>query len=171
MKLLIAIMTMLSVSAFAKSLPTATYVDVNQYVGKWYTITSLPQFFTRKCVGQTADYAIKTKNSISVLNTCIKKNGATETINGQAVVVNSQTNAELEVTFNSFWTKLFRVKGDYNILKLDPNYNVVLVGSNDLKSMWILARTPYLDDATKTEYLEYAKSLGFDASKFEDSHY
>ena len=171
MKLIITLLALMSFNSFAKSLPTVNHVDVNQYVGKWYTITSLPQFFTRKCVGQTADYAIKTANSISVLNTCIKKDGSIQTINGQAVVVNSQTNAELEVTFNSFWTKLFRVKGDYNILKLDPSYNVVLVGSHDLKSMWILARTPYLDEATKTEYLEYAKSLGFDASKFEDSHY
>jgi apolipoprotein D and lipocalin family protein len=162
----------LSLNAFAYSaLPTAEHVDVNQYIGKWYAVTSLPQFFTRKCVAQTADYAIKSANSISVLNTCIKKNGSTKTISGQAVIVNTQTNAELEVTFNNFWTKLFRVKGDYTIIKLDESYSTVLVGSRDRKSLWILSRTPYINEDVKNEYVAFAKAAGFETSKLIDSKF
>lgn len=174
MKLLLSLSLLcsLSFSVSAKeSLPTAEYVDVKEYVGKWYAITALPQFFTRKCEAQTAEYAIKSANSITVLNTCIKKNGATQTIEGQAVIANSKTNAELIVTFNNFWTNLFKVKGDYTIIKLDESYSTVLVGSKDRKSLWILSRTPYLDDATKNEYLNYAKSLKFDTSKVVDSKF
>lgn len=172
MKFLIVLSTFVSLSAFAKSnLPTASYVDVNQYVGKWYAVTSLPQFFTRKCVAQTADYAIKSANSISVLNTCIKKDGSTKTISGQAVVVNSRTNAELEVTFDNFWTKLFRVKGDYTIIKLDESYSTVLVGSFDRKSLWILSRTPYINEDVKKEYVDFAHSVGFDTLKLVDSKF
>ncbi|MBP9681043.1 MAG: lipocalin family protein [Bacteriovorax sp.] len=172
MKFLIALSTFVSLSAFARAdLPTASYVDVKQYVGKWYAITSLPQFFTRKCVAQTADYALKTANSISVLNTCIKENGSTKTISGQAVIINPQTNAELEVTFDNFWTKLFRVKGDYTIIKLDESYSTVLVGSRDRKSLWILSRTPYLNEEVKKEYIAFARSVGFDTTKLEDSKF
>ena len=120
MKFLMALTMLFSLNIFANStLPTAEHVDVAQYVGKWYAVTALPQFFTRKCVSQTAEYAIKSANSITVLNTCFKANGSTKTIQGQAVVVNPKTNANLEVTFNNFWTKLFRVKGDYTIIKLE----------------------------------------------------
>ena len=170
MKILSILFLALSFSAFAK-LPTVEHVNIPEYVGKWYAVTSLPQTFTRKCVAQTAEYAIKSANSITVLNTCIKKDGSTKTIEGQAVVKNPTTNAELEVTFNNFWTKLFRVKGDYRILKLESDYSVVLVGSSNLKSLWVLSRTPYVSDEVKKEYVDYAKSLGFDVNALVDSKF
>lgn len=172
MKILLTLTVLFSSNLFANnSLPTATYVDVGQYVGKWYAITTLPQFFTRKCVAQTAEYAVKSAESITVLNTCIKENGSTQTIDGQATIKNPKTNAELVVTFNSFWTRLFKVKGDYTIIKLDESYSTVLVGSKDRKSLWVLARNPYLSEDIKKEYVDYAKSLGFDTSKLVDSKF
>jgi apolipoprotein D and lipocalin family protein len=170
MKLITFLFALFSINSFA-NLPTVEHVNVSEYVGKWYAISALPQSFTKKCVAQTADYGIKSSNSITVLNTCIKKDGSIKTIEGQAVVTNANSNAELEVTFNNFWTKLFRVKGDYNILKLEADYSVVLVGSNNLKSLWILSRTPYVSDDIKKEYLNYAKSLGFDVEKLVDSKF
>lgn len=172
MKKLVALSMFVSLSVFASSpLPTVSQVEVKEYVGKWYAVTALPQFFTRKCVGQTAEYAIKDAKTISVLNTCIKKNGHTKTIEGQAVVVNPKTNAELEVTFNNFWTRLFRVKGDYNIIKIEEDYSTALVGSKDRKSLWILSRTPYIHEDLKREYLDYARKLNFDTSKVVDSKF
>lgn len=168
MKFLLSFLLAFSAQA-SDSLPTPKFVDINNYVGKWYAITSLPQFFTRNCVAQTADYAIKDATSITVLNTCIKKNGSLKTIDGQAKVINTQTNAELLVTFNNFWTKIFKVKGDYTIIKIDESYSTVLVGSKDRKSLWILSRTPYLNEETKKEYLDYAKKIKFDTSKVVDS--
>jgi apolipoprotein D and lipocalin family protein len=172
MKLFLALLLLLSLPTWANSpLPTVSHVDVKEYVGKWYAISALPQFFTRKCVAQTAEYKIKDAKTITVLNTCIKKNGSHKTIKGQAEVVNPNTNAELIVTFDNFWTRLFRVKGDYNIIKLDESYSTVLVGSKNRKSLWILSRTPYLSEDVKTEYLNYAKSLNFDISKVVDSEF
>lgn len=166
----LGVLITLNVSA-GETLPTADYVNIKEYVGKWYSITALPQFFTRKCAAQTADYAIKDTKSISVLNTCIRENGKSDTISGQAVVINPKTNAELIVTFNSFWTRLFNVKGDYTIIKLDEAYSTVLIGSKDRKSLWIMSRTPYLNEDVKAEYVNYAKSLHFDTSKLVDSKF
>jgi apolipoprotein D and lipocalin family protein len=158
--------------AFAKGnqLPTADYVDINNYIGKWYAISSLPQFFTRNCIAQTADYDIINPQSISVLNTCLKSKGK-NTIQGQAVVTNAQTNAELEVTFNSFFTRLFRVKGDYNIIKLDSNYRYVMIGSNNLKSLWIMSRETSMPAEVYADYVKLAKELGFKTEKLELSKF
>ncbi len=145
--------------------PTVGQVDIQRYVGKWYAMYSLPQFFTRNCTLQTADYEVLSENSISVLNTCFKPHGKTQTIKGKAVVENKQTNAELIVTFDSFFTKLFRVKGDYNIIALDENYEFVMVGSNDRKSLWIMARRPEVPRHIQAEYFAYAQKLGYDISK------
>jgi apolipoprotein D and lipocalin family protein len=145
---------------FAQTLPTADYVDVSRYVGKWYAISSLPQFFTKKCIAQTADYEVINEQSISVLNTCIKGKGTT-VIKGQAVVKNAATNAELVVTFNNFFTRLLRVKGDYTIIKLDKDYRYVLIGSKNRKSLWIMSRTTEMPADVFNEYLKFAQELNF----------
>lgn len=160
-----------STSVFASELPVESNVDVARYTGKWYAHYSLPQFFTRKCKAQTAEYDVINEKSISVLNTCLKSKGQ-KTITGKAVVQNPGHNSKLEVTFNNFFTRLFRVRGDYNIIKLDPNYEYVLVGSNDRKSLWLMSRSEVLlTDETKNYYLSLAKSLGFDTSKLVQSHF
>lgn len=162
---LLAILCSLSFNLFAyDDLRTVSYVDVERYVGKWYAFSAMPQFFTRNCKAQTAEYGIINEQTISVLNTCLKAKGSND-IKGQAVVTNAQTNAELEVTFNSFWTRLFRVKGDYNIIKLDDNYRYVMVGSNNRKSLWILSRTTDMPADVYEEYVAEAKKQGFNTAK------
>ena len=154
-----------AMSAIAKPLPTASQVDVGRYVGKWFAHYSLPQFFTKDCLGQTADYEVINPKKISVINTCIKKKGVT-IIKGQAVVTNPGDNSELIVTFNNFFTRLFRVKGDYNIIKLDENYDYVLVGSMNRKSLWLMSRSEVaIPEDIREEYLNYASSLGFNTKK------
>jgi apolipoprotein D and lipocalin family protein len=158
--------------ASAQPIETAQEVDVERYIGRWYAITSLPQFFTRNCDAQMADYEIINAQTISVLNTCLKSGKQKDTtIKGQAVVTNAATNAELEVTFNNFFTRLFRVKGDYNILKLDPAYRYVLVGSRNRKSLWILAREKKIPEAVIEEYTLEAKRQGFPVEKLEPSKF
>jgi apolipoprotein D and lipocalin family protein len=105
-----------------------------------------------------------------VLNTCLKSKGRTTTINGKAEVSNARTNAELIVTFDNFFTRLFRVKGDYNIVALD-NYDYVMVGSNDRKSLWIMSRTTDISTEVLEKYLALAAELGFDVKKLQRSQF
>lgn len=142
------------------SVATSEVIDIQKYLGKWYAISDIPQFFTRKCLYQTAEYGLKSEVEISVKNTCYAAK-KTNAIYGQAKVVNFETNSELIVTFNTFWTRLFRVKGDYNIIKIDPNYDYVMVGGNNRSNLWIMSRRPNMPEEIYTEYTEYAKSLGF----------
>lgn len=170
--ILVSLFFAFSVSAIARThspLPTAEHVDIGQYIGKWYAISALPQFFTKSCVAQSAEYKILSENSISVLNTCFKADGKTTDIKGKAVVVDTKTNARLELTFDNFFTKLFRVKGEYVIIKLSEGYDTVLVGSTDRKSLWILSRTPGVNPEVVIEYKNFAREIGFSAEEMQDS--
>ncbi len=170
-KLSLLIGLLFSTTLFAQPLPTASQVDVPRYVGKWYAHFSLPQFFTKNCIGQTADYEVLSEKKISVLNTCLKKKGET-TIKGEAVVTNPGINSELMVSFDNFFTRLFRVKGDYNIIKLDENYDYVLVGSRNRRSLWLMSRSPVaIPEDIRDEYLTYARSLGFETKKMVESQF
>jgi apolipoprotein D and lipocalin family protein len=180
-KIFFSFLIILSTSLFSSSLfsadradsrlPTANKVDIARYIGKWYSISALPQFFTRNCIAQTAEYGILNESSISVLNTCYKENGKTTDIKGKAVVVDSLTNARLEVTFDNFFTRLFGIKGEYVIIKLSDGYDTVLVGTTDRKSLWIMARTPSLDADVFNEYKKNAFDLGFPVDKLVDSKF
>lgn len=172
-KIVLCIGLLFSISTFAKAtpLPVASDVDVARFIGKWYTITSLPQFFTRNCKGQSAEYGIINEKTISVHNICYKENGNTKDINGKGVILDAPNNARLIITFDTFWTRLFRVKGDYNIIKLSDGYDTVMVGSNDRKSLWIMSRTPMMDPTLLLNYKAEARGLGFSVEQLRNAKY
>lgn len=172
-KIIFGLCLLISIGTFARPapLPLAEDVDIARFIGKWYTIASLPQFFTRNCNGQTAEYEIIDEKSISVHNVCYKENGKTKDINGKGVIQDTSSNAKLAITFDSFWTRLFRVKGDYNIIKLADGYDTVMVGSNNRKSLWIMSRTSTMDPTTLLNYKTEAKALGFSTEQLRNAKY
>lgn len=144
-------------------LPTIEYVDLNQYQGKWYSVASLPQFFNRGCLYQTAEYEIKSNQEVGVFNTCVKPRKI-KTIKGIATIDNIETNADLTVHFRLFWG-LLAVQGDYKVLALDEDYQYVMVGAEDRKSLWIMSRTKNIPKDVMAHYVALAKKLGFQTSK------
>jgi len=100
---------------------------------------------------------------VVVDNRCYTKEGNLAQSIGEAFIENAPFNTKLKVSFLPEairWLPFGR--GDYWVLKLDENYQTVLVGEPRRKYMWVLSRTPQPDQAVVNEYLEYAKSLGYD---------
>ncbi|MDB6140408.1 MAG: outer rane lipoprotein Blc, partial [Verrucomicrobiaceae bacterium] len=98
----------------SKPLPTVWKVDVPSYMGKWYNVARLPASFQDGCTKSTATYKLLPDSTVSVVNRCIK-DGKVNEVKGSARVVNTKTNAVLEVTFNE-WFSVFipkAPKGNY----------------------------------------------------------
>jgi len=130
------------------------HVELEKYLGKWYEIAHLPARFQEGCSDTTATYTLSKNGSISVLNECIR-NGKAKKAKGRAKVVDKSSGAKLKVTF-------FRpFYGDYWIIKLGENYEYAVVGTPNLKYLWILSRTPQMDDSLYSSLMEFAKSKGF----------
>jgi apolipoprotein D and lipocalin family protein len=140
------------------SLEVVPHVELKKYLGKWYEIAHLPAKFEEGCNETTATYTLLKDGSISVLNQSIK-NGKIKQAKGKAKVVDKNSNAKLKVTF--FWPFF----GDYWIIKLGNDYDYSVVGTPNLKYLWILSRTPQMDDALYSQLIEYAKSKGFEVNK------
>ncbi len=144
-------------------------VDIQKYQGFWYELERFDIKFEKGCGNVTADYKLTKKGKVKVVNTCVKKkkNGKLKTkdAKGVAFVVDKKTNARLKVSFVPFFKWLGWFAGDYNIIKLGPNYEYVLVGSQDRKYLWILSRTPSLPEDTKDMLKAEARAQGFDTSK------
>ena len=54
--------------------------------------------------------------------------------------------------------------GDYWIINLGNDYDYAVVGTPNRKYLWILNRTPQMDEKLYSQLIEFAKSEGFDAN-------
>jgi apolipoprotein D and lipocalin family protein len=153
-------------SAVQKSaLRVVPQVDFGRYAGRWYEIARLPNRFQEKCAGQvTATYSQEPNGQIRVVNRCRQSNGEHIEAEGVAKLAGrNQPNSKLKVRFApGFLSFLPMVWGDYQIIALASDYSHALVGSPDRKYLWILSRTPQLDEATYNRLVEEARSQGFD---------
>lgn len=138
-------------------LPVVAQVDLNRYLGKWYEIATIPMRFQKGCTCVTAEYSLKDNGRIKVVNSCHKDSlaGPFKSVTGQAKVVKGSNNAKLKVSF--FWP----FWGDYWIINLDrEHYQWAVVSGQSRATLWILSRTPRMDDAVYEKLVEYCKSVG-----------
>lgn len=151
----------------AKSVPTVQYVDLNQYVGKWYEVASIPAWFQKKCIkNTTAEYRVLDFGRIDVVNSCETANGTLDVANGIAHVVNKETQAELEVSFVPFFSFFGWFAGQYNVIALGEKYEYSVVGDDTRGFGWILSRTPSLPMETLVNLERKITGVGYDSCKF-----
>ena len=147
--------------------PTVARVELARYQGTWYEIARLPMWFQRNCLRSQATYGVLETGEVSVLNECDTAGNGKVSISGRARAVDAKTNARLEVRFDN-WFSVFipsQPQGNYWILYLDGDYRTVIVGTPDRKNLWIMARTPAIDEARYTELVGIARGLGFETEK------
>lgn len=143
-----------------KPLKTVSHVEIDRYLGKWYEIARLPNSFEKGLICCTAEYSMRDDGKIKVLNSGHpeKNPDKVETATGKAWLPDENITSQLKVQF--FWP----FRGDYYIFHLDDDYQYVLVGAPNRKYLWLLSRTPIIDDILYDELMEVAKSNGFDVS-------
>jgi len=148
-------------AAFLPPLDVVESVDLAQYAGKWYEIARYPTFFQADCASSTAEYTARDDGTIGVFNTCLAADGSiVSTIEGVAEVVDASTNAKLLVRFPNV-----PIPGPYWIIDLDPAYQYAVVGDPYRSTLFILSRTPTLDEAMLDGILERLPSQGYDPQR------
>ncbi len=146
---------------------TVASVDLERYLGAWYEIGRYPNWFQKSCAGDVqAIYATRPDGRLDVTNRCRRADGTVTEARGVAKVVDTTTRAKLKVRFApAILSWLPMVWGDYWVLGLAPDYSWVTVGTPDRKYLWVLARTPRVDEATLRQALDVAAANGFDVSR------
>ena len=123
---------------------TVDFVDLERYDGLWYEVAKTRNLFQFGCTCSTATYELLSDNSISVFNACNRflAQGPRSTIEGVAEVVDTETNAKLEVNFEGV-----PFPGDYWIIDLveenpQSDYTYAVVSDPNRSTLFILSRTP-----------------------------
>lgn len=155
----------------AASIPVKTIpsLDVPRYMGTWYEIAKFPNWFQKKCVGNTkAVYSMKDDGNLRVLNSCKTANGEVSEAQGTARQIGASDSPKLEVRFAPDWLSFLPlVWGDYWLIDLDAQYQVAAVSDPRREYLWVLSRRPELDATVYNALLQRLQAQQFDIRKLE----
>ncbi|KQV90369.1 lipocalin [Massilia sp. Root351] len=142
-------------------------LDVPRYMGTWYEIAKYPNYFQRKCVGNTtATYALQPDKTVLVTNRCaIEKNDAiVATAEGRQV--GGAESPKLEVRFAPAWLSFLPfVWADYWVIDLDEQYQLAAVSEPKREYLWILSRTPQVAPQAYAALLARLEKQGYSLQK------
>ena len=143
-------------SQLPENIEPVTDFDVNRYLGTWYEIARLDHSFERGLQQVTAEYSLRDDGGIKVVNRGFDtQKQEWDEATGKAYFVGDKNIGQLKVSFfGPFY-------GGYNIIALDEAYQYAMVCGPDRSYLWILARTPDLDQSIVDNLVKAAGGLGF----------
>ena len=138
---------------------TVDEFDLSRYLGTWYEIAKYDHSFERGMDNAMAEYILQDDGTVFVMNTAWK-DGKFKIAQGKAKYPDPETNpGALKVSFFLFFYS------EYNVMMVDENYTISLVGSKAYDYLWILSRTPVPDPDLLQVVLDEAEERGYDTTK------
>ncbi|MDH4109251.1 MAG: lipocalin family protein [Gammaproteobacteria bacterium] len=131
--------------------------ELDRYLGTWYEVARLDHSFERGLSRVTAEYSLREDGGVRVVNRGFDAaEGGWDEAEGKAYFIDAADIGRLKVSFfGPFY-------GAYNIVELDRDgYRYAMVAGPDRSYLWILARSPGLDQATLDRLVSQATRLGF----------
>lgn len=126
--------------ATKKEMSVVKDLDLTRYMGRWYEIASIPNFFQPKDGRNTrATYSLNSDGTIvNVLNETWS-GGKRDYIEGTAYKADPNSNeAKFKVKFYvPPFLPIIPVVGNYWVLYLEEDYQYVLVGEPSRKNLWV----------------------------------
>ena len=153
---LFAIFVLAGCTGVPEGVETVDGFDLDRYLGTWYEIARLDHRFERGLSDVTATYSMRDDGGVRVVNRGRNEEGEWDEAEGKAYFVDASDQGRLKVSFfGPFY-------GGYNVIELDKaGYQYSLVSGPDRSYLWILARTPELDQATLDRLVSKARDLGY----------
>lgn len=154
-------------------------VDLGRYQGRWYQIAYYPNTFQKQCASNTtADYLLQANGQVQVTNACLKPDGTPSQAVGAARVkqprlfgipVGPGTTSKLEVRFAPGWLSWVPgVWAPYWVIQLADDYRYSVVGEPSRTYLWILSRTPKLDEQDRAIINGLLQQQGYDPTKLQE---
>ena len=137
---------------------TVASVNVGKYCGTWYEIASYAPKEEKGCRRTKAEYTLNAAGYVDVRNSCLR-GGRERSVRARAYPVPGSGNAKLVVRFFRF------IKGDYWVVDLADDYFWAAVSTPTSRSLWILSRTPYMEDEVYDRVLAGLTERGFDTDR------
>ena len=148
---------------------TIASLDAPRYMGRWYEIAKFPNWFQRVCASQTqANYQLQADGTVRVLNRCRNADGEWKEALGSARSVGPLGSPKLQVRFAPDWLSwLPLVWGNYWVIDLDADYQLVAVSEPSREYLWVLSRTPQVAPEAYQALLQRLRAQGLAIERLE----
>lgn len=153
-----ALATLSGCLAIPEGVEPVSGFEVDRYMGTWYEVARLDHRFERGLSNVTASYSLQDDGTVRVVNRGFSLDDQEwDDAIGRASFVEATDLAYLKVSFfGPFY-------GAYVVFELDQeNYQYAFVSGNTTSYLWLLSRTPTIDDALRAQFIEKITALGFD---------
>ncbi len=134
--------------------------ELQRYLGTWYEVARLDHSFERGLEQVTAEYTLKDNGTVEVRNRGFDTEDRewNEAV-GKAKLAAEPDQGYLKVSFfGPFYSS-------YVIFELGKDYDYAFVSGFNNDYLWLLSRTPIIDDALKQRFLTEAASKGFNVDE------
>jgi apolipoprotein D and lipocalin family protein len=142
-------------------LDVAPQVDLARFQGQWFEIAKLPRITQATCAGTTAFYALR-EGGLDVTNQCRigKLDGPLKSSIARVNPTGEGVASKLSIEVGGF-------SGDYWILEVGDQYEYAVIGVPSRDYLWILSRTPKLDQTKVDAIVQRMRLQKFDTAKLE----
>jgi|TARA_B110000438_G_C15757442_1_gene625768 apolipoprotein D and lipocalin family protein len=136
---------------------TASYVDINKFMGDWHVLANIPTFPERGAINPIERYTLNEDGTVDTRFSFINpRNGAERELKATGYIQPDSNNAVWGMQF------IWPIKADYRVVYLDPDYQTTIIGRKKRDYLWIMSRDPDLPREHLELLIEMAVQLGYD---------
>lgn len=142
----------------------ASRLDLERYAGVWFEIARVPEGARSRCTGDvTVNYAVRKDGRMAVTQRCRTSDGSFETLRGTARRESGDTSGtRLEMNFAPRWLHWLPLGWtEHWVVAIDPGYEIAVASDRDRKQLWLMARSPHVDEERLDALLAGLRAQGF----------
>jgi len=143
------------------TVPVAPSVDLPRFMGQWYVIGVIPTFIEKDIYNAIESYERAPDGSIKTTFTFNKGgfDGPAKRYEPRGFVVEGSNNAIWGMQF------VWPIKAEFVISHVDPQYTETIIARSARDYVWIMARTPTIEEARYAALVARVKAMGYDTAK------
>ena len=164
-KLIIVMSLSLALFSCAKHppMPTVDRVELERFMGDWYVIANIPTFIEEDAHNAVETYRM---GEDGVIETTFRFrdggfDGPIKTYRPKGFIKDSETNALWGMQF------IWPIKADYRIVYIDGDYQNTVIARQARDYVWLMSRSPEIDDELYMRLSGLIQRLGYDVSKLQ----
>ena len=146
--------------ASAPPIRTVDYVDLERFMGDWYVIANIPTFLEEGAHNAKESYALDPDGTVATTFTFNADDfdGEPKRYTPRGFIRDS-SNAVWGMQF--FWP----IKAEYRVVYLKEDYSQTIIGRSKRDYVWIMARTPSIDEQDLNQMIALLADEGYDVSR------
>jgi apolipoprotein D and lipocalin family protein len=139
------------------------HVDLPRFMGDWYVIANIPTSLEKGAHNARDSYRLDADGTIATTFSfnAGAADGPAKSYGSRGFVMDTATNAVWGQQY------VWPIKADYRISYLSPDYTQTVITREKRDYVWIMARTPTLDEADLARLTSFVAAQGYDVSKLQ----